>query len=174
MWTLIDKWDGFVQSVEITSLGRLRLQRLRSKLDSVSKSLLQVETAHKTASAPQTLRKYTSTLFSTVPCLGILTRYTLRERHKQEINKILKISLNDETTIGELVNNGMLLHAQQLDEIAKAADAEYSLEAELRRLEHTWNRAIFEFIPCPLKIKMDEDNLISQQMQSSSGLGKGK
>ncbi|KAK2954747.1 putative Dynein axonemal heavy chain 6 [Blattamonas nauphoetae] len=172
MWTLVEKWDEFAGSVEWMTLGRLKLHRLRKKLDSIDLSLNQVEAAHVKATGPGTLRRFVNLVIKVLPCLSVLTRYTLKDRHRLDICRVLGISVTNETTIGELVNSGLINHLEELNSIARTADAEYAVEAELRRLETIWSRTQFGITTSSM-IHHEDFNDAKTQLNRSKAKRKG-
>jgi len=65
------------------------------------------------------------------------------------MSKVVGIELGPtvESSLSEMVENGLLQHIAKLEEIALAASKEFALENNLHEMKHEWDEVEFELVP---------------------------
>jgi Dynein heavy chain, N-terminal region 2. len=65
------------------------------------------------------------------------------------MSKVVGIELEPtmESSLSEMVENGLLQHVAKLEEIALAASKEYALECNLHEMKQEWDDIEFELVP---------------------------
>jgi dynein heavy chain len=65
------------------------------------------------------------------------------------MSKVVGIELEPtmESTLSEMIDNGLLKYVVKLEEIAVAASKEYALEQNLHKMKQEWDDTEFELVP---------------------------
>jgi dynein heavy chain len=65
------------------------------------------------------------------------------------MSKVVGIELGPtmESSLSEMVDNGLLQHVAKLEEIALAASKEYALEINLHEMKKEWDDVEFDLVP---------------------------
>jgi dynein heavy chain len=66
-----------------------------------------------------------------------------------QMSKVVGIELGPtmESSLSDMIDNGLLQHVAKLEEIAVAANKEYALEQNLHRMKQEWDDVEFELVP---------------------------
>ncbi|XP_052759353.1 dynein axonemal heavy chain 3 [Galleria mellonella] len=84
-----------------------------------------------------------------LPVLCAICNKGMRDRHWARISELVGVEVvhGPETTLADMVEQGVHVYASQLEEIEQTASKEYSLEMALKKMKDEWVGVKFEVVP---------------------------
>ncbi|CAD6235446.1 GSCOCG00007903001-RA-CDS, partial [Cotesia congregata] len=84
-----------------------------------------------------------------IPVLQTICTPGLQSRHWESISKIVNITIvpNQKSSLSDMIEYGLSVYIDKLEEIASAATKEHSLEANLKKMQAEWEDIYFDLIP---------------------------
>ncbi|XP_076164105.1 dynein heavy chain 3, axonemal [Ptiloglossa arizonensis] len=117
-----------------------------------------------------------------VPLLQIICTPGLEKRHWEQISRIVNLEIvpTDKSNLSDMIEFGLLVHINKLEEIASAAVKEHALQQNLLKMKEEWSEIVFEltlyretgvFILTAvddIQVLLDDHTLKAQTMRSSA------
>ncbi|XP_054015460.1 dynein axonemal heavy chain 3-like [Hylaeus anthracinus] len=116
-----------------------------------------------------------------VPVLQIICTPGLQKRHWEQIGKIVNVDivLTDTSNLSDMIEFGLPIHINKLEDIASAAVKEHALQQNLIKMKEEWSEIAFELTPYretgvfiltavdDIQVLLDDHTLKAQTMRSS-------
>ncbi|XP_015509159.2 dynein axonemal heavy chain 3 isoform X1 [Neodiprion lecontei] len=84
-----------------------------------------------------------------IPLLQTICNPGLQQRHWEQISQAVEIKIipNASSSLGEMVDFGLPVYINRLEEISMSATKEYGLEKNLRKMQDEWSEVYFDLTP---------------------------
>ena len=158
MWTFINGPYTTLSTLLSSTFVSCNLRKLRGELDRLLQECRSLPSRVRQYDGYNALRDNITTSISSYTILMELQTPAIQLRHWIDIFKVLNINIfnHEKVTVGELLNNGLMIRRALVDGIVARAQGEMSLELFLDEIKEIWSKP-FHLILYQNRVRLIKD-----------------
>ncbi|XP_035825271.1 dynein heavy chain 6, axonemal [Aplysia californica] len=149
LWQSLEEWGKLVEDWTTTSFDSINVEGLQKNVNKFTQTVYMLEKGLPHNEVVPRLKEKVMDFKQGMPVITSLRNPSLRQRHWEEIQRIINktISRDKTFTLGNLLEMNIFKHKEKIQEIATTASNEATLEQMLQKVIDLWLSTDFRLVP---------------------------